>query len=298
MKNILSASGILVLTVLLTSAVSIGEMPQDPPRGKKHIQLTKIDNKGNKTELDTVLNAGEVFVWNGDTIGHDKEMQWMAKEGKFMFDSDMDFDFDFDTDSIHKIFISKAGDLSLPKMFSFTCNDDSARQYKVKMIASGDDRELMEWTSKGSNNLVGAPFAGPKMMMMRSSANGNVIDLSDPGIISFEKKELKDGREKITIIREKPSGEAMEVHEEIVIPGAPMMMHSGLPHKARTIQVIAGDDGKVEIIEDGKQIHVEEMSEDVKVIEKDGKKIVIRKTREGDEVKVNVEVEQKQKEEK
>ncbi|MCE4566106.1 hypothetical protein INQ51_17435 [Maribellus sp. CM-23] len=298
MKNILSASGILALAALLTSAISIGEMPQDPPRGKKHIQLTKIDDKGNKTQLDTVLKAGEVFVWNGDTIGEGKEMQWIAKEGKFVFDSDMDFDFDFDTDSIHKLFISKAGDLSLPKMFSFTCNDDSARQYKVKMIASGDDKELMEWTSKGGNNLMGAPFAGPKMMMMRSSANGNVIDLSDPGIISFEKKELKDGREKITIIREKPSGEAIEVHEEIMIPGAPMMMHSGLPHKAKTIKVIAGDDGKVEIIEDGKQIHVEEMSEDVKVIEKDGKKIVIRKSREGDEVKVNVEVEQKQKEEK
>ena len=298
MKNILSASGILALAALLTSAISIGEMPQDPPRGKKHIQLTKIDDKGNKTKLDTVLNAEEVFVWNGDTIVDGKEMQWMAKEGKFVFDSDMDFDFDFDTDSIHKVFISKAGDLSGSKIISFFCDEDSAGQYKVKMIASGDDKELMEWTSKGGNNLMGAPFAGPKMMMMRSSANGNVIDLSDPGIISFEKKELKDGREKITIIREKPSGEAMEVHEEIVIPGAPMMMHSGLPHKAKTIKVIAGDDGKVEIIEDDKQIHVEEMSEDVKVIEKDGKKIVIRKTREGDEVKVNVEVEQKQKEEK
>lgn len=255
MKSILAATGIFALAALFISAVSIGEMPQDPPRGEKHVQLMKIDDKGNKTELDTVLKAGQIFVWNGDTIGDGKEMKWISKGGNLTFDSDMDFDFDFDADSLHKVFVTQFG-----------------------------------------KNL---PMA-PKMMMIRDRKKGNVIDLSDPGIISFEKKELKDGKEKITIIREKPSEEEMEINEEIMIPGVPpvpMKFHSGMPHKAKTIKVIAGDDGKVEIIEDGKLMHVDEMNDDVKVIEKDGKKIVIHKKKEGDEVKVDVEVEE-QKEEK
>ncbi|MCK3682524.1 hypothetical protein [Maribellus sp. YY47] len=247
MKSILASTGILALAALLTSAISIGEMPQDPPRGKKHIQLMTIDDQGNKTEVDTVLMTGQVFVWNGDTISDGKEMKWISKEGNFTFDSDMDFDFDFDADSLHQVFVNQFG-----------------------------------------KNM---PMA-PKMIMMRDHQKGNVIDLSDPGIISFEKKELKDGKEKITIIREKPSEEEMEINEEIMIPGAPaapMMFHGGVPHKFKTIKVIAD--------EDGKRIHVDEMNDDVKVIEKDGKKIVIRKMKEGGDVKVNVEVEE-QKEEK
>jgi len=294
MKSILATTGIFALAALFTSAISIGEMPQDPPRGKKHIQLMKIDDKGNKTELDTVLKAGQIFVWNGDTIGDGKEMKWISKEGSFSFDSDMDFE----SDSLHKIFVTRADNFSAPKVFAFSSDGDSAQQFKVRVFADGDDQHIMKWNTEDGDNMIFTPSPAHKMIMMHDRKKGNVIDLSDPGIISFEKKELKDGKEKITIIREKPSDEEMELNEEIMIqgvPAAPMMF--GAPHKAKTIKVISGDDGKVEIIEDGKLMHVDEMNEDVKVIEKDGKKIVIRKKKEGDEVKVNVEVEE-QKEKK
>ncbi len=36
------------------------------------------------------------------------------------------------------------------------------------------------------------------------SSRGNVINLADPGIISYKKKKLSGGREKITIIRKEP----------------------------------------------------------------------------------------------
>ena len=76
-----------------------------------------------------------------------------------------------------------------------------------------------------------------------------------------------------------------------------MMFHTkGALNQAKTIKVIAGDDGKVEIIENGELMHLEDMEEGEKVIVKDGKKIVIRKVKEGDEVKVDVEVEEEKEE--
>ncbi|MFV0591845.1 MAG: hypothetical protein ACK5M7_10715 [Draconibacterium sp.] len=253
MKNILSASGILVLTVLLTSAVSIGEMPQDPPRGKKHIQLVKIDGQGNKTELDTVVFPGQVFVWNGDTIGKEKEMDWIAKDGTFKFNSDMDFDFD----------------------------EDSVQQFMVHMINSGDNTDVMKWNGKKGRNM----FFPPADRMIINHKKGNIIDLSDPGIVSYDKKDLKDGMEKITIVRKKPSEEALQRNEEIIVHGAPavpMMFEGGLPHIAKTIKVFSDNDGKVEIIEDDKLMHKDVINEDFKVVEKDGKKIVIYKIKDGD----------------
>jgi hypothetical protein len=51
--------------------------------------------------------------------------------------------------------------------------------------------------------------------------SGNVIDLSDPGIISYKKKKMSGGREKITIIRNEPSEKEIEKEVSITIPDAP-----------------------------------------------------------------------------
>ena len=40
--------------------------------------------------------------------------------------------------------------------------------------------------------------------------SGNVIDLADPGVISFKKKKLSGGREKITVIRNEVAGKQEE----------------------------------------------------------------------------------------
>ena len=82
MKRNLLETGLLVLAILVLSSFSIRENPQDPPRGKKkerHINLVKIDDDGNRMELDTIIVGDDVFVWNGDTIGGPQEMQWISK---------------------------------------------------------------------------------------------------------------------------------------------------------------------------------------------------------------------------
>lgn len=295
MKSIFTIAAMLTSAILLTSAVLFTDVPQDPPKkGKKHINLVRVDDNGKKVEIDTVLEANQVFVWNGDTIGKDGALKWVSEDGDFDFDMDMNFD--VKTDGKHKVMVVKAGDATAPMVYEFKTNDDSTKQYRVKVIAAGDDKDMkvMKWhTDSDENVFFGGPAAPHKMMFIGDRKKGNVIDLSDPGIISFEKKELKDGKEKIVIVREKPSEEVMEMNEEIIINGAPMIHGMHAP-KEKRIKVIAGDDGKVEILEEDDVWSIEKMEEGEKVIEKDGKKIVIKKIKEGDEVKVNVEVEEKE----
>jgi len=305
-RTIFSLTALLAMFILFSSAISIGEIPQDPPRGKKiekHIKMIKVDNKGNKAELDTVLKGDQVFVWNGDTIGEPGEMEWFAKGGDLDFISDMGFDFDIDSVMAKSIFVTRSGDMKSPLIYDFRCEGDSTKEYRLEVVSrvDGEDVDFLKWHGNSNNNVFfRSPNAAHQMRIIDNGSKSNVIDLSDPGIISYEKKELKGGKEKIVIVREKPSEEDRELHEEIIMhgaPGAPMIFHTkGVPHKAKTIKVIASDDGKVEIIENGKLMHLENMEEGEKVIEKEGKKIVIRKIKEGDELKVNVQVEEEKEE--
>ena len=269
MKSILSVIGIFGLAVLFTSAISILETPQDPPKVKKvekHFKMVMVDDDGARTELDTILEGDDVFIWNGDTIGGDHKMKWISKG---------DYNINVDESGDKKIIIMKSG---------------TEGEHKVMMF-SGDE---------GDNEMIfGAPHA-PKVMMMKMHNQENVIDLSDSGIISYEKKDLKDGKEKITIIREKPVKKELEMHKEIMMHGAgahPMMIHEGHSGGARTLKVISTDDGKVEIIEDGKVIEIKEGAEDGTFISNDGKVIRIKKmkTDSGKKVEVNVEYEEEKK---
>ncbi|WP_163324895.1 hypothetical protein [Draconibacterium mangrovi] len=300
MKQVLSLTGILALALILSSAISINEAPQDPPKTKKekkHIKMVKIEDDGKKMEIDTVIEANQVFVWNGDTIGGNKALSWISEED-FDFDFDMDFDIDVESDENGNVFILKGKGASEPMIYKFKTEDgDSAKHIMMKVISDDVSSDIMQWHSRSGNDMFfGTPAtAGPKMIRIEKQKNDNVIDLSDPGIISFEKKELKNGKEKIVIVREKPSEEDVEVHEEIIMhnsDAAPMIIHEGMPNMTKRIKVIADDEGHVEILENGKTWTVEESDEDTQVIEKDGKKIIIKKTKKDGEMKVDVEVEE------
>lgn len=298
MKQLVSITGFFALALLFSSAISINEAPQDPPirkKGKKHIKVVKIDNNGKKMEIDTVIGADQIFVWNGDTIGDEKDLKWISEEE---FDFDMDFDVDVETDANGNIFITNDESSSIPMTYAFTTNtDDSVKHIRMKVISDDISSDIMQWHSKSGNEMFfGAPgSATSKVIRIDKQKSGNVIDLSHPGIISYEKKELRNGKEKIVIIREKPSEEDVEENEEIIINGsgtAPVILHGSHPKMTKEIKVIADDDGRVEILENGKTWTIEKSDEDTQIIEKDGKKIIIKKTKEGDEMKVDVEVEE------
>lgn len=311
MKRNLFFVGTLLLSFIFLSSFSLRENPQDPPRGKKsekHIKLVTVDDDGKKMELDTVIEGDNVFVWNGDTIGGKKDLKWISED-------DMDFDFDMDIDvkesADGKMIIMKSGKGGAPMIREFKMDGDSNKIVRVRVKKDGPqgDHDIMMWNNKAGNKML---FHGPeisgmpnphKMMIMKSQNRGNVIDLSDPGIISYDKKELKDGKEKITIIRNKPAEKDIEMHEEIIIGGSeggPMMLHKGHATKSKTVKVIKDDDGNITIFEDGKERKIKAGEEKGAFISEDGNVFHIKTIKEGDKEKmeVKVEVEEQVKKEK
>lgn len=191
MKRILSISGIFLLAILFLSSFSLRENPQDPPRGKKgkkHLQLVTIDEDGKKTELDTIIEGDNVFVWNGDTLGGEHEFKWVS-DGDF----DMDFDIDVEETADGKIIIiiiMKSGKDGTPLIHEFIMDGGSHNgfQYIIKEDGKHGDHDVMIWKSKDGNEMMlhsppGVPHHphAPNVVFFGTKKQGNVIDLSDPG---------------------------------------------------------------------------------------------------------------------
>ena len=310
MKRILSITAAFVCAFFLFSSFSIRENPQDPPRGKKkqrHITLEKTDDSGKTMKLDTIVEGDGIIVWNGDTIGNDKDLEWFT-EDEVKMDSvfkkmDLDFEFNIDEDDDGNVFVLKSGKTKgSPMVYEFKSDDDSAKIYKFKIITddNNEDSDVMMWHGKnGPDHIMVPPRPAkvprvPDIMFMDKSRSDNVIDLSDSGIISFKKKEMSGDREKITIVRKKPDDKKIEKKEKIIVSGVgdAAMFSPKAPVKAHTIKVIKKDGEDVQVIKDGEMLHLDG-DEDIKVIKKDGKIIRITENKNGDEkeVEVNVEVE-------
>lgn len=254
MKRILSMMFVAACVIIVNTKTVIAQDAKQEAKKKteKHIKMLKMDENGKKTELDTVITGDEPFVWNGDTIGEGKELKWISKDN-------------FTMDSIHK--------------FDYKIERDGKN--RVMIMHSGEG-EPMIW-SHDSPGIPPVPPVPPVHQMFGMKGHGrNVIDLSDPGIISYEKKLKKDGTEKITIIRKQVDDE-MEIDEDVFIhaPEAPaeFMFHAIPDGKTKTVKVIKSDDGTFNVFEDEKMMHIK------------GQKMKIKEIKEGDESKVEVEVE-------
>ncbi len=272
MKRILSVIFLSGLTFFsLSSLYLIGENQQDPPSTKKtekRIKMVKVDDNGKKIELDTVLASDEPFVWNGDTIGGGKTMRWVTKN-------------DFEMDSMHTI---------------------SDMQFNYEIEDDGEGNMVIMKSGKGGKHMIMAPVVpgapmpphAPGMMMFSSQNNKNVIDLSDPGIISYNKKIQKDGTEKITIVRKQVSE---EVEEEVIMHGAPnsgdVFFYGNAPKHTKTVKVIKSDDGTFNVYEDDKVIKLKGENGEATFTGDDGEVIHIKEIKEGDGKKVEVKVEKK-----
>lgn len=267
--SITMLSGISVF--LFSSFILIGDYPQDPPRTKKnekHIKMVKVDDNGKKMELDTVITHDEPFVWEGDTIGGGKTMRWITKD-------------DFEMDSMH---------MDSDMNFEYNIEDDGEGNVVIMKSGKGGKHMIMTPVPPGAP----MPPAAPGMMMFKSHNNKNVIDLSDPGIISYDKKIQKDGTEKITIVRKQVSE---EVEEDVIIHGAPhsgnVFYYGSTPKHKKTVKVIKSDDGTFNVYEDDKVIKLEGEDGEAIFSGDDGEVIHIKEIKEGDGKKVEVKVEKK-----
>lgn len=233
MKQIMFIIGFLLGSFLLFSSFSLRENPQDPPRGEKG-EKGKRHIRLEKIEngIKTVLDT---VIENNRVFVWNGDTIVPARELRWTGKDG------FELDSIHKNF-----------EFRFLESD-----------GPGDKRFMF----------VPSPPALPEVshvVRLQKHLKGNVIDLGHPGIISYKKKKLSGGREKITIIRNEPSEEEIEKDVLITVPDPPnpgFWMSADGPGKMKTIKVIKKNDGEMKISED----------EDIKIQRKDGKVMIIRK---------------------
>lgn len=213
MKNILKLHVILGLTaILLIPAIAISQSRQQ--NKTRHIRMMKIEN-GKRMNIDTVLTGDSPFIWNGDTINPEKHIrrfspsefdkihgpgmdrrqkdgryyrQWRGRNGDpFIMHGDSGKDFQM-----------------------ITPDEDSTSRKNIihKRFRYGRGKNNMNSLPNGRRGfLPGVPniTAVPSVRMLRGMNSNNAIDLNDPNIISFDKKNIGRGREKIEIIRKKTS---------------------------------------------------------------------------------------------
>lgn len=223
MKNKLLSFGTIGLTGALLSSfmlVQKGDETQEPKKSR-HIKMTKIEN-GKKMELDTVLTGDDVFVWNGDTVNPVKHIGKFSSSG---LDKMHQVDVKVDRqDGKEKVMIIKhrGGKSGEPMIWNMDSGDDmeivtedndsvEKRIVVRKRLKDGTTDHLI-FRNDGRDMLVPPPPPippvppvppFPHMKVMKMQHAGQTIDLNDPNIVSYKKKDVKGGMEKIEILRKK-----------------------------------------------------------------------------------------------
>lgn len=211
MKNKLGISGISGLAaLLLISSFAFAEM-QDPKKAR-HIKLTKTEN-GKTMHLDTMLMNDEVLIWNGDTINPP------THTGRY---SPSEFDRLHNTDKmdqqkrirIYKNRAGQKGDFLIMHPDSgedfgmFTEKGDSVGKKIMihKRLKNGPGKDhFIYFNERNGHEFAPMPPMPPVPHIQRFRGNQSErgINLNDPNVISYKKKDIGGDREKIEIIRKK-----------------------------------------------------------------------------------------------
>lgn len=280
MKNTLLSFGLAGLaTVALSFTVIEKNGESQEPQKKRHIKMVKIVD-GKKMEIDTVFTNDNVFVWNGDTINPVKHMKKFGPDGpKQMHRFDVNVD---NKDGKEKIWIFKHSGEGKGEPMTWEMNsedmeiitediDSLGKKIVVRKKVLGDDKDHMIFLHDGNmKHMPGMPPVPPvppappvpHIKMLRHA--GKVIDLNDPNIISYKKKDMSGDREKIEIIRKKSDNQEMNFNfnfdEDMVAPMP--RVHIKELKGGKNMKITEKDvkvDGK-----DGKEIKVEVETEENK----------------------------------
>lgn len=178
----------------------------------RHVKLTKIEN-GKTMHLDTMLSGDDVFIWNGDTINPEKHIREFSPSG---------FDKLHNTDKMDRqkrVRIYKGG--AGRDMDQLMLHSDSGEDFQIfteegdsvgkkirihKRLRDGNAEDhLIFLDERAGRHIPGVPPVPPvphiRQFRHQNSAKG--INLNDPNVISYKKKDIGGGREKIEIIRKK-----------------------------------------------------------------------------------------------
>lgn len=208
MKNnfALWVTGGLAAAMLFTSFAFTQDQDQKKTR---HVKLTKIDN-GKTMHLDTMLSGDDVFIWNGDTINPEKHIRPFSPSG---FDQLHNTD-RMDRQRRTKIYKGGAGrDMDRLMLQSdsgedfhiFTEEGDSAQKRIMihKRLRDGSGENHMIFLDESAGRPVPGIPPVPHIRQFRGKNSAKGINLNDPNVISYKKKDIGQGRERIEIIRKK-----------------------------------------------------------------------------------------------
>jgi len=282
MKNTLLSIGLAGISTALFSFSFIQKSDEvQEPKKERHIKMTKIEN-GKKVELDTVLTNDDVFVWNGDTIDpgrHIKDPRPSGIDKMQHVNVTVDHKGGNEKVMIIKHNGGKSGEPMIwnmdsgEKMEIVTENIDSMGKTIVVRthINDGEGNQMFLFHDGDMKHIAPVPPI-PPLSHLRMHHSGQIIDLNDPNVISYKKKDLKDGREKIEIIRKKSvepeeSRYNFEFDDEMMPPPPPPS-----PDAQEIIREYYDGNGNVKIIEkstkvdgiEGKEIEVEVESKETK----------------------------------
>jgi hypothetical protein len=227
--------------------------------------MTKIEN-GKKMELDTVLHNDDVFVWNGDTINPPKHGKMIhSSGGNGMKHMDVTVDDEGGNENV-MIMKHRGGKPGEPMILNLD-NGEDMEIVTENIDSLGKEIVIRKRINDDVNHMIyrTCPHIMPFHSMTRHP--GKIIDLNDPNVISYKKKDLSGGREKIEIIRKKSTEPEdmnfnFEVGDELMPPPPPPP--PGAPGAPEIIHEYNNGNEKVKIIE-----------KDTKVDGKDGKKVEV-----------------------
>lgn len=268
MKRIL-ATGITAFAIIFYAASAFSQETEKtkPPKETRHLKLVKIVD-GKKMALDTVITGTDPVVWQGDTIYSPKDDEKFGAKGEekvYRYDVQVD-----EKDGKKHVMVfrdrspkgarpfiwhSESGD---DDILNLTDGDSVAQKIIIhKRIKDGDGDHVFSFDGPDMLHFAPAPPAPPvppvpHIKMLRHFPDSRVIDLNDPDIISYRKKELSGGREKIEIIRKKADKKDMTFDFNYDSLAAPDMQ-GDLEHvkEMKIMEKKAKLDGK-----DGRQIDV------------------------------------------
>ena len=281
--------GTIGLTGVLLSSFMFaqkGDETQEPKKSR-HIKMTKIEN-GKKMELDTVLTGNDVFVWNGDTINPVKHL---GKLERPEFDKRHQIDVKVDRqDGKEKVMVIKhrGGKSGEPMIWNMGSGDDLevitedndsvGKRIVVRKRMKDGAEDHMSFRDGDFDMLVPPPPPVPPMppvppfhhmRMMKMQHAGQIIDLNDPNIVSYKKKDVKGGLEKIEIIRKKSENQENMTFDfnsdsELLAPEPPEVPEFNWESDEDSLRTKIIEKKKVIKGKDGKEIEVKVETEENK----------------------------------
>ncbi len=174
--------------LLFIMGINVKTMAQENPESqqiKKEIRTVVIKD-GVKTVMDTVIYDGDakVLQFHGDKSNR----RMIVREERMAGDSGKQV----------MVTVTEMGPGEEDVMMY-----DNGRRGTRRMISRLVDPAMPRVQS----------IPGAQTFRFRSQQSSNIIDLAAPGVISFKKKKMSGGREKITVIRQEVKEENVETFQ-------------------------------------------------------------------------------------